>query len=75
MKRDTIKNHNDKQEWNYQKVDLLEMPLSEELYGKIQKLIDTYGKKKKNPIPHTHVLMGIFANLGPTPIWPAPLVV
>lgn len=45
----TIRDYNDKQVWNYQKVDLSKIPSSEELYGKIQILVDKYGSDKKNP--------------------------
>ena len=44
----TIKDYNDKQEWHYQKVDLSKMPSSEEMYGKIQILVNQYGPKEKN---------------------------
>lgn len=45
----TIRDYNDKQTWNYKKVDLSKMPTSEELYGKIQILVNKYGPKEKNP--------------------------
>lgn len=45
----TIKNYNNKQAWNYQKVDLSKVPSSEELYGKIQILVEKYGPEKDNP--------------------------
>lgn len=45
----TIKDYNNKQEWNYQKVDLSKMPSSEELYGKIQILVNKYGPQENNP--------------------------
>ena len=45
----TIKDYNDKQDWNYLKIDLSKMPSSEELYGKIQILVNKYGPQEKNP--------------------------
>lgn len=45
----TIKDYNDKQIWDYQKVNLSKMPSSEELYERIQILVNKYGPQENNP--------------------------
>lgn len=44
-----IVDYNSRQVWNHKKVDLDKMPSSEELYGKIQILVNKYGSQEKNP--------------------------
>jgi hypothetical protein len=44
-----IKDYNSRQVWNYKSVDLDKMPSSEELYGKIQTLVNKYSPQEKNP--------------------------
>lgn len=44
-----IRDYNIRQIWGYKRVDLDKMPSSEELYGKIQRLVGVYGPEAKNP--------------------------